>query len=99
MHTPGPWTLKTVPTTIGSCHTIGPFPGPSETRPETHACVYADNVRIGFDEKNPRAVELLANAKLIAAAPDLLAALKALHAKPTPGTLEQALAAIAKAES
>jgi hypothetical protein len=29
----------------------------------------------------------------------LLAALKALHAKPTPGTLEQALAAIAKAES
>jgi hypothetical protein len=29
----------------------------------------------------------------------LLSALKALHAKPTPGTLEQALAAIAKAES
>jgi hypothetical protein len=49
---------------------------------------------VGVDTDNSEA-----DAKLIAAAPELLAALKALHAKPTPGTLEQALAAIAKAES
>lgn len=42
--TPGlTWTLQTVQTVVGSCHKIGPFPGPMN-RPETHACVYSDNI-------------------------------------------------------
>ena len=33
-HTPGPWGLVTVPTTVGSRHKIGPFPSgrPDGTR-------------------------------------------------------------------
>jgi len=71
-HTPGPWVLSTVPTSVGSCHKIGPFPNGSRTA--TFACVYADCHRLGIDDANPAAVELAANARLIAAAPDLLAA-------------------------
>lgn len=74
-HTPGPWSLETVATSCGSCHKIGPFPG-SGHRPEVHACVYADGVRIGIDDSMPVAQELLANARLIAAAPDLLDAVR-----------------------
>lgn len=70
-HTPGPWSLETVPTTAGSCHKIGPFPSMG-VRPQVHACVYADGIRIGLDEKSPVAAELLANARLMAAAPELL---------------------------
>jgi len=72
-HTAGPWSLNTVPTTVGSCHKIGPFP--RGLSGETWACVYADGCRIGVDDNTPNAVELHANARLIAAAPDLLAAL------------------------
>jgi hypothetical protein len=72
-HTPGPWGLETVPTSAGSCHKIGPFPSMG-VRPQVHACVYADGIRLGLDEKSPVAVELLANARLIAAAPELLEA-------------------------
>ena len=69
-HTPGPWILVTVPTSVGSCHKIGPFPNGS--RSSTFACVYADGHRLGIDDALPAAQELSANAQLIAAAPDLL---------------------------
>lgn len=65
MHTPGPWTLETVRTSIGFCHKIGPFPW---NRQQNHACIYVDYPVHGD--------ELLANARLIAAAPDLLKALQ-----------------------
>lgn len=74
-HTPGPWSLKTVPTSDGSCHKIGPFPSASRVHSETHACVYASGIRLGIDDSTPVARELLANARLIAAAPELLDAL------------------------
>lgn len=72
--TPGPWALETVSTSAGSCHKIGPFPG-GVVRPDNYACVYADGIRLGIDESLPRAVELRANARLIAAAPALFEAL------------------------
>lgn len=74
-HTPGPWKVETVRTSSGICHTIGPFPFHGK---KAHACIYADYPSVGPEE---RALE--ANARLIAAAPELLAALKAyLVAKP-----------------
>ena len=98
-HTPGPWTLTTVPTQVGHCHKIGPFPSRNERRPETHACVYVDGLGLRPED----APELLANARLIAAAPDLLALLKELVdiEGPQPGHVEwfgRVQAAIAKAE-
>ena len=66
-HTPGPWTLETVQTSCGICHKIGPFPW--KDGKQNHACIYADYPGTGPIEK-----ELLANARLIAAAPDLLEA-------------------------
>lgn len=71
-HTPGPWALESVQTSVGSCHKIGPFPS-AGVRKQVHACVYADQLRLGLDDESPIAVELLANARLIAAAPELLA--------------------------
>lgn len=97
-HTKGPWNLETVPTTAGSCHKIGPFPSMG-VRPQVHACVYADGIRLGLDENSPVAVELRANARLIAAAPDLLeACLLARHICEDGNALQQLIdAAIAKA--
>lgn len=77
--TPGPWMLATVPTSIGSCHKIGPFPGAGH-RPHTYACVYADGIRPGIDDALPAAIELAANARLMAAAPDLAMALELIAA-------------------
>lgn len=71
-HTPGPWTLETVPTQVGVCHKVGPFPGKREGDKPRHACLYADYPSTG----NPSDDELLANARLIAAAPELLEALR-----------------------
>jgi hypothetical protein len=72
--TKGPWPIETVPTSGGAglCHKIGSFPaGPWKDEP-TCACVYGDGLRIGIDDGLPRAVELLANARLIAAAPETI---------------------------
>ncbi len=71
-HTPGPWTLETVKTSVGLCHKIGTFPSQG-TRPSTYACVYEDGMGLWrvFDN-GTLDTELLANARLIAAAPDLL---------------------------
>lgn len=70
-HTPGPWALSTVRTQVGWCHKVGPFPS---RRGESHACVYED----GISNSPPVDSELLANARLIAAAPELLEVLRAL---------------------
>lgn len=75
-HTPGPWILATVRTSVGSCHKIGPFP--NGDRAKTFACVYADGHRIGIDDANPASAELRANARLVAAAPELLEACQAM---------------------
>ncbi len=77
-HTPGPWTLETVPTSVGICHKIGPFPSTSVEK-EGYACVYADNVWPGEGGRDKIGAELLANAHLIAAAPDLLEVLENLE--------------------
>ncbi len=69
-HTAGPWSLETVKTSSGICHKVGPFPW--RDGKENHACIYVDypNGAMG-----PVEAELKANARLIAAAPELLAAL------------------------
>lgn len=71
--TPGPWTLETVQTQCGICHKIGPFPW--KDGKQNSACIYVDYASNGIIEK-----ELEANARLIAAAPDLLSALEAVIA-------------------
>lgn len=72
-HTPGPWTLDTVRTSSGLCHKIGPFPW--KPNKDNHACIYVDYP--SHDGSAARDQELLANARLIAASPDLLKALSA----------------------
>lgn len=68
--TPGPWVMETVKTSCGTCHKIGPFPRPNyASKKEGWACVY-DDYPPGIGSK-----DLLANARLIAIAPDLAAAL------------------------
>jgi hypothetical protein len=73
-HTPGPWMLETVRTSSGICHKIGAFPSRG-ARETTYACVYDD----GLSTQLHPTPELLANARLIAAAPDLLEALKCIE--------------------
>lgn len=70
-HTPGPWTLETVQTSVGWCHKVGPFPW--RDGKQNHACVYDDYASGHFGTP-----ELIANARLIAAAPELLEALERL---------------------
>jgi hypothetical protein len=62
--TPGPWGMETVPTSVGVCHKIGPFPGKRPDDKPRHACLYADYPSDG----NQADDELKANAHLIAAA-------------------------------
>ena len=68
-YTPGPWAVSTVPIQSSGggcvCHQIGPF----------SACIYDDwrPSERGFDSAT-----LAANARLIAAAPELLEALRSI---------------------
>ena len=66
-HTLGPWTLETVRTSVGVCFKVGPFPW--KRGKLNHACIYADY------PSSAEHAECLANARLISASPDLLAAL------------------------
>ena len=68
-HTPGPWLLRTAPTSAGLCHIVSA----ADWR---GAFIYGDGIRKGVDYALPKAQELAANARLIAAAPDLLRYLK-----------------------
>jgi len=70
-HTPGPWNLETVKTSIGVCHKIGPLGASTKIN---SACLYDDC----YSDK-PRDLQLLADAHLIAAAPELVKALEAIQ--------------------
>lgn len=70
-HTPGPWLLRTTPTSAGLCHIVSA----ADWR---GAFLYGDGIRRGVDDALPKAQELAANARLIAAAPEFLAESKAL---------------------
>ena len=67
--TPGPWMLRTTPTSAGLCHIVvaAGWKG---------AFIYGDGLRKGIDDSLPKAKRLAANARLITAAPDLLEALQ-----------------------
>jgi hypothetical protein len=98
-HTTGPWTLETVSTSVGICHKVGPFPGRVDGDSQRHACLYAD-FPSSFNKNDN---ELLSNARLISAAPELLDALvdcvslmSACWNEDNPETIK-ARAAIAKA--
>ena len=71
--TPGPWLLRTTPTSAGLCHIVSA----ADWR---GAFIYGDGIRKGVDDALPKAQELAANARLIAAAPDLLEALREMVA-------------------
>ena len=73
-YTPGPWMLRTTPTSAGLCHIVSA----ADWR---GAFIYGDGIRKGVDDALPKAQELAANARLIAAAPDLLEALQWYEAK------------------
>ena len=63
-HTPGPWFVETVKTSIGHAHKIAPI----------GACLYVDHRDATMTDG--KTVKALANARLITAAPDMLEALK-----------------------
>jgi hypothetical protein len=50
--TPGQWQLETVPTQVGICHKIGPFPSLG-VRDQTSACIYVDSGSLGRYEGIP----------------------------------------------
>ena len=72
--TPGPWDKKTVTTSCGVCHQIGPWPHEWRHGKEMSACIYDDYPSSGGTGN------MIANAALIAAAPELHAAVVALIA-------------------
>lgn len=92
--TPGEWSLKTVPTSDGSCHKIGPFPSASRVHSETHACVYAIGIRLGIDDSTPVARELLANARLMAACSPANVAAIIAHVEAQEAEIERLTAAL-----
>ena len=62
--TPGPWLLRTTPTSTGLCHIVSA----ADWR---GAFIYGNGIRKGVDDALPKAQELAANARLIAAAPTM----------------------------
>jgi hypothetical protein len=66
--------METVRTSCGLCHRVGPFPSPKSWQRDkpAHACVYDDYPPAGGSP------ELVANARLMAASPELLDALSML---------------------
>ena len=70
-HTPGPWGMETLRTSCGVCHKIGPWPHKWRAGRTMSACIYDD-----YPSPPEGTDTMLANARLIAAAPDLLSALK-----------------------
>ena len=94
-HTPGPWSLETVRTSVGVCHQIGPLGCSTKLK---SACLYDDCY-----SDRARDLQLLADARLIAAAPELLEALKeaakyVVFAGNDHPVMHQIVAAISKAE-
>ena len=94
-HTPGPWSA-------GQFRDGGPFPGCDIGSPDganvAQVLFVPPAVQVGGDIQKP---EALANARLIAAAPDLLAALQyvlSAHGEQLHDAFDQARAAIAAAE-
>ena len=75
-HTKTPWAMETVKTSIGLCFKIGPFPS-NGVYPETHACVYADNIHSHDLGHSKVGDELHANAAFIVTACNSHEALKA----------------------
>lgn len=103
--TPGPWKAECVPTLVGCCWKIGPISPAAGSRRDSNACVYVDHRNVGDRDEFSKLIA--ANARLIAAAPELLEALKALCEdwKVMPemngnieGHFNEARAAIAKSE-
>lgn len=89
-HTPGPWEVRTIDDSLGSIDTVG-----------GKFCI-AQAQEITVADRNAGSPERRANARLIAAAPELIALLQELVdiEGPQPGTAiwaDKALAAIAKA--
>lgn len=102
-HTPGPWEAKIDGTTEGELTIIANVDGEYFTESPSPRVTF-DVIAVCEDEYGERLPNALANARLIAAAPDLLEALKQLHLKAVIGTdaerhdaLNAAWAAIAKA--
>ena len=63
-HTQGPWLLRTTPTSVGLCHIVSAADWKG-------AFIYGNGIRKGIDDALPKAQELAANARLIAAAPTM----------------------------
>lgn len=66
--TPGPWRMETVRTSCGVCHKVGPWPHKWRAGETMSACIYDD-----YPSPPEGTDTMLANARLIAAAPDLVA--------------------------
>ena len=64
--TSGPWLFETVRTSCGVCHKIGPWPHKWRHGADMSACIYDD-----YPSPPEGTDTMLANARLIAAAPDL----------------------------
>lgn len=69
-HTPGPWGMETVRTSCGVCHKVGPWPHKWRVGDSMSACIYDD-----YPSPPEGTDTMLANARLIAAAPELFEAL------------------------
>lgn len=93
-HTPGPWGMQTLRTSCGVCHKVGPWPHKWRAGKEMSACIYDD-----YPSPPEGTDTMLANARLISAAPDLLEALISVVSVADRKTTEfdRARAAIAKA--